>query len=747
MSDIAGLIKTFAAQLNQNGMVQILSSLKVLTEENASLAPFSDKIDTLTADYDRMSGFFVKGVFDSERSHVYETLYRNTLRVARNMQMAALCTEKQAFVAAYKRAAGMDISELPQAMQQYAALHPCVSGGELNVETPQDAPADEQGKQNDAFFNRVFSVVLASSQWTAADCEQMCEAICRPALSDDVSAMVVSAVMLSAMAVYDIEKIHCLEKVYDRARCEAVKQRAYVGLVVLLGQIDFCEGAEESDYDDLLAVCARLVADDDKSAELLSLQKQTLRQLETPQLTKEVENRLVPGIMDVVKEAKPIIQKADGDESSIDDILDNELNESIGEKLQERVELLMKYKSEGMDVDYHTFRKVSPNAFFHTLSHWFVPFSIDHPELAPLRQTMGKGMMFLDMVCQNNGFCNVDAFSFLFTICKTLGRGGLLAKSMKMMTPPADLLVMRQDVEATPEAIRISYLRDLYRFFTLSPMKDDFVNPFAPVVMCGDHRIVAFLGRPVFAGPLFDGLRLAAGRFCAKKKWYDDIPILDLGNTYQKSDDGKLLVALYEMHCSEDYNEAIRLLTPIAMLNPDKHAVIKLLAQCCLRAERYDDALQWFRRLPEEQTAMPAVKYQMVGCLLLGGHEKEAVNGAYELDYLYPGTPSYMELLMQVLSQTGQHGKALEKARELAVWHKEHGDSADIEERVNVALCHWLAGDTAEAYRLLAACAEENGMDTMDFLSDAKPALLRHGVSSADYRIMHDLLNAIAEQN
>lgn len=745
MPRIAGLFGGFAVTLNRNGMVKTLREMKAQTDELAFLAPFSDKIDTLMADYDRMSGFFVKGVSDSERSQVYETLFRNTVRVARNMQMAAICTERQAFAAAYKRAAGMEISELPQALEQYAALHPRAAGGEFLNNEPQDAAVDEEGKQNDAFFNRVFSVILSSRQWTASDCEQMCEAICRPVISDDVSAMMVSAVMLSTMAVFDREKIRCLENVYDRARCEEVRQRAYVGLVLLLAQADCSEYVDDSECTELRDVCARLAADDDKSAELLSLQKQILRQFETPNLTDEVENRLMPGIIDIVKEAKPIIQKAEGDESSLEDIIDSELNERIGEKLQEKVGQLMKYKSEGMDVDYHTFRKMSPNAFFHTLSHWFVPFSIAHPELAPLRQTMGKSMFFFEMVCHNNGFCNVDAYNFLFSMYNTMSRSGLFAKSMKAMTPPADLLVMRQDVEVTPETIRIAYLRDLYRFFTLSPMKDDFFNPFAPAGMCSDYGIVAFLGCHVFAGSLFDGLRLSAGRFCAKKKWYRYICVLNLDDTYLKSDDGKLLVALYDMHRTLDYDEPIRLLTPVAMLNPHKHAVIKLLAQCCIRAEKYDDALQWYRRLPEEQTATPAVKYQMTRCLLLGAHEKEAVNGAYELDYLYPDTPRYIELLMQVLSHTGQHAKALEKARELASWHKEHGDSADVEEKVHVALSHWLAGDTAEAYRLLAACTEEDSLVMTHYLSEAEPALLRNGVSWTDYRIMRDLLKVIAK--
>ncbi len=748
MSDIAGIIERLAGQVHVNGMVQTLRSLRTLAEEHAFLAPFSDKIDTLAADFDRMGGFFVKGVSDSERGHVYETLCHNTLRVARNMQMAALCTEKQAFSAAYKRAAGMDISELPQALEQYAAQHTAVTVGELPAGTSPETTDAGQGKEDDAFYNRVFSVVLASSQWTSAACEQMCEAICQPAINNDVSAMLVSAVMLSAMAVCDMEKMRCLEKVYARARCEEVRQRAFVGLVLLLAQANCNAGAADGAGEEWQTVSARLVAGGEESvAELLSLQKQALRQLETPQITDEVEKRLLPGIMDIVKDAKPIVQKAEGDDSSLEDIIDNELNERIGEKIHEKVELLMKYKTEGIDVDYHTFRRMSLCGFFHTLSHWFVPFSIEHPDLVPLKQTLGKHMPFFDMVCRNNGFCNIDAYNFLISIYNTLGKSGILRKSMEKVSLPADLLAMGQDVEVTCETIRTAYLRDLYRFFTLSPMKDDFVNPFVPIARCANRVMVAFLGCPAFAGSLFDGLRLSAGRFCAKKKWYTYISDLDPDETYKNSEEGRLLVALYAMHCHADYAQAIRLLTPIAMLNPGKHAVVKLLAQCCRRAGSYDDALQWYRRLPKEQTATLAVKYQMVRCQLLGGHEKEAVNGAYELDFLYPGNPRYMELLMQVLSQAGQHAKAQEKARELALWHEEHADSPDIEERVNVAVCHWLAGDTAEAFRQLEAGAVGDKSHTVSLLAGAKPVLLRHGVSLADYYIMYDMVTSVSEKH
>ncbi len=744
MSDIAGIIKGLAGKVRADGVLPTLRSLKQLADGNAALAPFSGGIDTLMDDFDRMGSFFVKGIPDPGRGHVYETLYSATVRMARNMQMAALCTEKQAFIAARKRAAGMQVSDLSQALEQYVPSHTYVQSPSQQSSNPQDASADEQAKQNDAFCNRVFSVVLASGQWTVSDCESMGEAVCLPAVNDDLATLTVSAVTLSAMSVFDREKVAFLKKVYAGAHSEQVRQRALVGLVLLLAQAN--DMMEEDDLLYLQTLCASmLAASEDTLSELLSLQKQALRQLETPQLTDEVEKRLMPGIMDIVKEVKPIMQKGDNDESSLEEIIDSDLNDRIGEKIQEKVGLLLKYKSEGMDVDYHTFRKMSPCGFFHTLSHWFVPFSINHPELLPLRQMMGQHMAFFDMVCHNNGFCNVDAYNFLFSMYNTLGRSGLLSKSMKNMPLPEEMVVMQQGEQETPEMIRTSYLRDLYRFFTLSPMKDDFANPFT---FGGDNAsrvVMVFLGHPVFADKRFAELRLAAGRFCAKKKWYTYIPSLNLDDTFQDTEDGRLLIALYEMYGREDYAKAIRLLTPIAMLNPGKHAVVKLLAQCCRSAGKYDDALQWYRRLPKEQTDLPAVKYQMTRCLLLGEHEKEAVNGAYELDYLYPDNPRYMELLMLVLCQTGQYEKAQEMARKLSAWHKEHKDKPDAEEQVNVAVCHWLSGYEAEAYRLLYECASGDKQRVVDLLVAAKPILLRHDVSETDYRIMYDMICSITD--
>lgn len=48
MPRIAGLFGGFAVALNRNGMVKTLREMKAQTDELALLAPFSDKIDTLS---------------------------------------------------------------------------------------------------------------------------------------------------------------------------------------------------------------------------------------------------------------------------------------------------------------------------------------------------------------------------------------------------------------------------------------------------------------------------------------------------------------------------------------------------------------------------------------------------------------------------------------------------------------------------------------------------------------------------
>ncbi len=756
MESIAEKIRKIIDQSKESGILLTNHRLRKIAESTPSLMSFCDKFDMYLDHSERMSQFYVKDGNDPQRRALYAVLYQTTINCARNMQMAAVCNERQAFVAARKRASGVQISEVPQLLENFGKEHTNMKYGSSSGEN--FTVSIEERKEYDAFCNRIFSVVLSSDNWTKSESNAMTDAITMPALNYDVSAMLASAITLSCMVVFDMAKFTCLQQIYDKTSNIVVQQRAFVGLVLLMAMQE-TRGFDTDSIDDpkknseakfemhwelsnVLSYANQLANSEDGRSALLSLQKQFVRQMKTRNISNEMKFQLLPSIMEAAKEVKTNLP-TDIDESSIEDIIAKDFEERIGEKIQEKVGIIMNYKKEGMDIDYHSFSQIDSSAFYHTLSHWFMPFRIDHPDLDSFAQNIGEDhLKYFGIICKMNNFCNIDSYNFLFSLQKTFGNSRRVLEQVRKLAPPLDDIAHFSEEKLDVEAVRMGYIRDLYRFFNLSPMRNDFVEIFREDGKNGKQKVEYFLARPAFTGETFDALRMSVGRFLAKKKFYENISDFNVGDTFQKTEEGRILKALYEIHVTHEYSNAIQLLTPIALIHPDKSSVVRLLAQCCQDAEKYDDALHWYQSLPEEQKSNPSVKYQIVNCLLQEGKAKEAVNGAYELVYLYPDIPQYKDLLVEVLIKTGDPYKAKAEAKELLAWHQSHRIDPSVTEFMHVVECLWLTGSPQKAFMVLNGDLGRilTSEEIKVLLDKEKPILLSQGLGIDEFYIMRDLV-------
>ena len=77
------------------------------------------------------------------------------------------------------------------------------------------------------------------------------------------------------------------------------------------------------------------------------------------------------------------------EDTSVEEIVDSEMEDRLMDKLDKTMEKMQVRRDAGLDVNYSTFSKMKNYAFFHRFSNWFVPFTIDHPDMSQLKKALG----------------------------------------------------------------------------------------------------------------------------------------------------------------------------------------------------------------------------------------------------------------------------------------------------------------------------------------------------------------------
>ena len=106
------------------------------------------------------------------------------------------------------------------------AMLSLASGNERN------AKETELYKRHQTFVERLFCALLVSSQWSESDATFYISLLTSPTIDASDQMLIVSAITLSTMSIYDVKKFYTLVEVYRHAHDTKVRQRSLVGCVL-----------------------------------------------------------------------------------------------------------------------------------------------------------------------------------------------------------------------------------------------------------------------------------------------------------------------------------------------------------------------------------------------------------------------------------------------------------------------------------------------------------------------------------
>lgn len=722
-----------------------------------------EQLESLKVDHQRLLDFRMRGIKDEQREMIYEQLRQRAFSLLSDCYIDQACGTpgfKEARDLVKKRSYGsITLDYVRQVEEHYIVEHTTL--------TPQDTlQHDHPQSLHERHFAEVeliFSYLLTSYHWTAHEAQEFLDFLLSSSCDAIDAQVMVSAITLNVMRQFDSNKAWLLGKIYQTAKNEGLRQRAFVGWAFTLPAYHYIASTR---YD---ALCDELLAQAEVRNDLLELQKQYLLCLDTEKDTQKLESHIFPKILkNTPYDFTPngIKEKPRDKTEEILHPLDEEIKMK---EIEECMEMIQKMKETGTDIYYGSFSKLKRNAFFTKLVNWFMPFYKEHPMISKEVKSL-ETMNLMDVLSQEANLCDSDCYTLVSMASSFLG---FLPEEMRTQALKGQIpTMMTGNADNSPAHVRLLYLQDLFRFSRVCPVAKHFVTPFDELRM--DYPTLFFDGTD---NDQYIEEKYDIAMFLFAQKRYRDFRRVALGidgintieyhlilATYymhlwdedldpekerekadmalrQAQEKGDLLEQVYAYYCDDIEQAAEMCYQQIyAALDLDKDNVqaLRILGSFLSADEKWDEAVKVYQHVyqlrPENKRAIS----DMAVALMKNGQEEDAANYVYKLSLELPENPDVMRLQAWLHLSRQQPEKALSLYRQLMDNKKTIPDDA-----LNAGYCAWIMDDWQEAKRLFSEYIKQSEGDINglleNFESDQRTLSL-NGVNEIDRCIMEDVM-------
>jgi tetratricopeptide (TPR) repeat protein len=447
----------------------------------AHIADLSLQLEELKLTYRNLLDYTFRGVRDPQRSRIYKSLTVSILELADKIKQDALVhsgtrtqlmkREMEKVVETARDETSRNISEI----DFHQELADSLFGNSLKGKPRR--PAD----RTVIIPALVFNFIWLSDKYTEADIELIQTIRTSASLPWHQKSLVVSAVTLSALSCFDEEKFLILCDFY-KDREQGTWQRAFTGLIVML----YRYSGREVLYPRIMQRLEIYAGDDRFGRDFERLFVQLIKAKGTETVTQKFREEIMP---DIAKIESKLKEKLDIDNLLPDDYSEDknpnwEILFSDSPGLLEKIEQMSELQMNGHDLFMGTFSMLKHFDFFNEISNWFQPFFRENEALLsamPTDEDFDREA-FLDGLQNAFYMCDSDKYSFGLNIRSLpaeqrkfmAGMFSMEAGNLKDISDEERLL---NKPEAEAHAFT-QYIQDLYRFYKLHPIRDEFNDLF-----------------------------------------------------------------------------------------------------------------------------------------------------------------------------------------------------------------------------------------------------------------------------
>ena len=692
----------------------------------------AETFDAIATDYELMMNYMLTGMADPSRAELYAQLVLRMYKLLGNIEMGLrLQRDADALSLFGGGVKPLDVRDIREKLEGYVSEIALLS---LDSQEQQDVKSRDIASRHQQFLSETFINIVGSAQWSHELASDMLALILSPTIDSIDAQLLISAIMMGALFVADVEKVLTLMCIYEQAQSEKLRQRALVGWAFCLDK-DALTSLQPIDNKLTDMLLHQQVRDD-----LLELQIQIVYCQNAERDEERIRKEVMPTLMSNQSYEITKFGIKEKDDDTLEDILNPDNEERKMEELESGIQKIIDMQRQGADIYFGGFSKMKRFGFFYTFANWFMPFYAEHPQLQHLSADF-LGSTYMQKMFEQGPFCDSDKYSFVLGLSSVFDQ---LPENIREMLKngEATLGIVGTDTKQkmTPAYYRRLYLQDLYRFFKINNYQRAFYNPFE------EREGHMLLANEIYRSALHDqALRMV--RFLYQRQMYKEAKAL-LMPYYDGSNVGDIsLRALLAMKQGE-YVIAEGLYQKAYEKEPSNEHLLKGYAMSAFYSGDFDDAAQLFEQLLESQPDSRKYKLNLAISYINNGKVDEGVKLLYELNYKFPADVNIKRALAWGFLYTGQLEKAVKLYAEIIA-----DESASAVDYLNAGYSLWFdkrVGEAAERFAdyLLklkkdsADAATENNLSSNALLEKFQEDLLllaKYGISEVEMRLMADI--------
>lgn len=606
---------------------ELLAKLVVNTQDWHA----AEKLSELETNYKYMLHYQFEDTIDPQKDVIYSTILRTLYELTDDASDELLTIDSSNIF--YERLRintiriPLTLDEIQKQLKEISdswALTDLLDAGDV-----KNARARELSVKRERIGSELFNYIFVSARAGEKQELEYTSFINNQDISVREKLLFVSALTLNLFHRFDGRKM-CVLMDACRSNQEAIRQRAIVGLIIVLQMYD----VRWQLYPECQFKLDALAEDDSFRRSVLAVVKQLIRSRETEEISRKLTEEIIPEMMKFNSLAGKKLNMQDlmGETDFADKNPDwqKELeNSGLANKLQEYSSLQM----EGADVFHSTFSNLKNFSFFGELSNWFLPFDTQYSELQPLFSDKdGLNGLLQTAVLNSSHMCNSDKYSFALSLLQIpvsqrqmmAGRFGEEADQLKEMQKDAESF----NPKVNEDVISNQYIQDLYRFFKLYPYKNNFFDIFKLRLNFYDKKSIA---------PLISDHKsmLQIANYCFDKNFFAEA----LGIYRKLIADGSFESDLWQKvgYCKQmldDLSGALEAFLQAELLSPDNSWIIKRIAQVYRSLKDPQHALEYYQRAAQLNPNNLNIELNIGHCYLDLGEYDKALNSYFKIEVL-----------------------------------------------------------------------------------------------------------------
>ena len=719
--------------LDAGRLKEALTQLQAISSQTNQWT-LRNQIESALMSYGYMLQYAQQGVDDPNRRSFYQQTLRTTYELT-DITNVSLMAQKTSGTF-YDRIRTFAI----QPSKSYAELQLQLETYTEDISTVPLLYHDEKRRQaetnkisqaHESVLTELFDKTWTTVCWTEVEAKEAIALLHSVLVNANDLAIMVSAATLSLIRVFDSKKFSFLLEAYKYDNLQ-VSQRAIVGIVIILSKHE----KRIRLYPQLLSRISLLCEEEDFRKNLYTIQMQLLITRETAKIDKKMREEIIP---EMIKGSKKLNNpKFRFEESEDAEDRNPEWEEWMDKSgLSDKIKEMGEWQMAGADVYMSSFAQLKHYPFFDQISHWFYPFDLNLPILAPLKEDFESSVFSpLRLIASSDYFCNSDKYSFslaMLSMPKAMKDMSIqqMEEQARMNEEHRDKLEQLMQHKTEAKGISRQYIQDLYRFFKLWKRHHEEEDIFRWKFNLWENPLLGdILQQETTTKELAD--------YLLQKEYLDEAYTL-----YQKLMNAHIPTAEvyqkagYIQQKQKRYAEAIRHYKHADILQPDNLWTNKHLAQCHKLNGNLEEALLFYRKVESAQPENLNIALQIGQCLARMENYTEALSYFYKVEYLEKNPDNARRAIAWCSFVSRKFEEAL-KYYHLII----EESSPKAEDWMNAGHVYLLSNHIQEAlnhYQKAQSFFKSHGELIETFMKD-KEDLLRLGMSEEDLAIVLDLL-------